>query len=126
MAMTATSGVASAKNAACKARGYRPIEGRVKEVHLKHGRDRERTSSCLTAGYSIDSILPSARPTLTSIGKEKRQMSRARVLTGHRKRHRATVCEGAHTNTLRVVKDIRHKKGHRLNGNQGVQRHNLQ
>ena len=99
MATTATSGVASAKNAACKARGYRPIEGRVKKVRLKHGRDRERTRSCLTAVHSRDSIRPSARPTLTSRGKEKRQTSRSCILTGHRKRHRATICEGAHTNT---------------------------
>ena len=111
MAMTATSGVVSAKNAACKARGYRPIEGRVKKVSLKHGRDRERTSACVTAGYSRDSILPSVRPTLTPIGKENRQTSRACVLTGHKKIHRATICEGVHTNTLRVVKDIRHEKG---------------
>ena len=73
MATTATSGVASAKNAVCKARGYRPIEGCVKKVRLKHGRDRERTRSCLTAGHSRDSIRPSARPTLTYRGKEKRQ-----------------------------------------------------
>ena len=110
MAMTATSGVVSAKNAACKARGYRPIEERVKKVRLKHGRDRERTSACVTAGYSRDSILPSARPTLTPIGKEKRQTSRARVLTGHKKIHRATICEGVYTNTLRVVEGIRHEK----------------
>ena len=71
MAMTATSGVVSAKNAVCKARGYRPIEESVKKVRLKHGRDRERTSACVTAGYSRDSILPSARPTLTPKGKEK-------------------------------------------------------
>ena len=71
MATTATSGVASAKNAVCKARGYRPIEGRVKKVRLKHGRDRERTRSCLTAGHSRDSSRPSARPTITYRGKEK-------------------------------------------------------
>ena len=99
MAMTATSAIVSAKNAACKARGYRPIEEREKKVRLKHGRDRERTSACVTAGYSRDSILPSARPTLTPKGKEKRQTSRARVLTGHKKRHKATICEGVYTNT---------------------------
>ena len=65
MTMTATSGVVSAKNAVFNARGYLPIEERVKKVRLKHGRDRERTSACMAAGHSIDSILSSARLTLT-------------------------------------------------------------
>ena len=32
-------------------------------------------------------------------GKEKRQSSRVRVLTGHQKRHKVTICDGVHTNT---------------------------
>ena len=36
-------------------------------------------------------------------GKEKRQSSRVRVLTGHQKRHKVTICDGVHTNTWRVV-----------------------
>ena len=99
MATTATSGVALAKNAVCKARGYRPIEGRVKKDRLKHGRDSERTRSCLTAGHGRDSIRKSARPTPTPRGIEKRQTSRSCILTGHRKGYGATICEGAHTNT---------------------------
>ena len=99
MAMTATSGVASAKNAVCKARGYRPIEGRVKKVRLKRGRDSERTRSCLTSDHSRDSIRPSVRPTPTPRGIEKRQTSRSCILTGHRKGYGATICEGAHKNT---------------------------
>ena len=97
MTMTATSGVVSAKNAVFNARGYRPIEERVKKVRLKHGRDRERTSACTAAGHIIDSILSSARPTL--VPKEKRQSSRVRVLTEHQKRHKVTICDGVHTNT---------------------------
>ena len=41
-----------------------------KKVRLKHGRDRERTSACMAAGHSIDSILSSARPTLVPKGKK--------------------------------------------------------
>ena len=70
MTMTATSGVVSAKNAVFNARGYLPIEERVKKVRLKHGRDRERTSACMAAGHSIHSILSSARPTLVPKGKK--------------------------------------------------------
>ena len=70
MTMTATSGVVSAKNAVFNARGYLPIEERVKKVRLKHGRDRERTSACMAAGHSIDSILSSAKPTLVPKGKK--------------------------------------------------------
>ena len=73
MATTATSGVVSAKNAVFNARGYCPIEERVKKVRLKHGRDMERTSACVTAGHSRDSILSSARPTLIPKGKEKKK-----------------------------------------------------
>ena len=72
MAMTATSGVASAKNAACKALGYHPIEGRVNKVRLKHGRDRERTSSCLTAGYSIARQYSAVCETDTYIHRERK------------------------------------------------------
>ena len=57
MTMTATSGVVSAKNAVFNARGYRPIEERVKKVRLRHGRDRERTSVCMVAGHSRDNML---------------------------------------------------------------------
>ena len=32
-------------------------------------------------------------------GKEKRQSSRVRVLTGHQKRHKVTICNGVHINT---------------------------
>ena len=81
-----------------------------KKVRLKHGQDRERTSACVTAGYSRDSILPSARPTLIPKGKEKRQSSRARALTGHKKRRKATICEGVYTNTWRVVEGIMARK----------------
>ena len=61
MTTTATSGVASAKNAVYKARGYCPIEGRVKKARLKRGRDSERTRSCLTSDHSRDSNRPSTR-----------------------------------------------------------------
>ena len=57
MTMTATSGVVSAKNVVFNARGYRPIEERVKKVRLRHGRDRKRTSVCMAAGHSRDNIL---------------------------------------------------------------------
>ena len=105
MATTATSGVASAKNAVCKARGYRPIEGRVKKVRLKHGRDRERTRSCLTAGHSRDSIRPSARPTLTYRGKEKRQTDNVHLTTVYRNGMRGAKCEGAQITYTQKVQD---------------------
>ena len=57
MTMTATSGVVSAKNAVLNARGYRPIEERVKKVRLLHGRDRERTSVCMVVGHRRDNML---------------------------------------------------------------------
>ena len=81
-----------------------------KKVRLKHGRDRERTSACTAAGHRIDSILSSARPTLVPKGKKKRQSSRVRVLTGHQKRHKVTICDGVHTNTWRVVEGIMAQK----------------
>ena len=70
MTMTATSGVVSAKNAVFNARGYRPIEERVRKVRLRHGRDRKRTSVCMAAGHSRDNILWSARPILVPKGKK--------------------------------------------------------
>ena len=45
------------ENAVFNARGYRPIEERVKKVRLRHGRDRKRTSVCMAAGHSRDNIL---------------------------------------------------------------------
>ena len=111
MTSTATSGVASAQTAVCKARGYRLIEGCVKKVRLKRGRDSERTRSCPTADHSNGSLRGArskpTRPTPTTSVQgtkkhpkprviEKRQTARSCISKGHRKVYGATICEWAH------------------------------
>ena len=111
MTTTATSGVASEQTAVCKARGYRPIEGHVKKICLKRGRDSERTRSCPTAETVFDRLRGArskpTRPTPTTSVQgtkkhpkprriEKRQTARSCISTGHRKVYGATICEGAH------------------------------
>ena len=76
-----------------------------KKVRLKHGRDRERTRSCLTAGHSRDSIRPSARPTLTYRGKEKRQTDNVCLTTVYRNGMRGAKSEGAQITYTQKVQD---------------------
>ena len=131
MTMTATSGVVSAKNAVFNARGYLPIEERVKKVRLKHGRDRERTSACMAAGHSIDSILSSARPTLVPKGKKndsrqgytKTHVGWYKVLKQRKKVHRH---KQLHMHSEAITYNMyrqQQKRGHRVHGKTHIWEH---